>query len=107
MQRQALGGPRSANSIALHRLSDVSFNFGGVSADARLARVADVGVGAVDLLHHRPHETRELGDVPFENCPAEIEIAEDAIERVAMLVVRRSLEKRPCNLGPVLRRGDR
>src|SRR5476651_512892 len=101
MQRQALSGPRSANSIALHRLSDVRFNRGGVPADARLARLADVGVSAVDLLHHRSDETGELGNFPFEDRLAKIEVAQDPIERVAVLVVRRSFEKDPGDLGPV------
>src|SRR5450631_4034581 len=107
MQRQALSGPGGANPIALHRLSDVRFNLGGVPADARLTRLADVGVSTIDLLHHRSDETGELGYFPFEDRLAEIEVAEDPVERVAVLVIRCSLEKGPCDLGPVIRRGDR
>src|SRR5665213_847311 len=59
MQRQAPGGPGGANPIALHRSRDVRFNLGGVPADARLARPADVGVSVIDLLHHGSDKTSE------------------------------------------------
>jgi len=107
MQRQALGSPGGANPIALHCLGNVRFDLRGVPADARLARLADVGVGAINLLHHRSDKTRELSDFPFEERLAEIEVAEHPIERVAALVVPRGLEQRSGDLGPVIGRGDR
>ena len=105
MQRQARGGPWGVYPMALHRLRDIRFHLGGVSADARRARLANVGVGAIDFLHHGPDKTGELGDFTFEDELAEIEVAQHAIERVAPPVVRCVLEKYARNVRPVISRG--
>src|SRR5277367_38065 len=107
MQRQAPGAPRGADPVLLHRQSNVRFDLGGVSADARLAGLADFRVGRIYLLHHRAHQTGEFGDFSFEDGFAEIDIAQDPVERVAVPVVWRRLEKTPRDLGPVICRGDR
>ena len=53
-----------------------------MTGDACIARVSNVGIGAVCLLNHRAGETRELCNLTAQNCLAKIEVAEDAIKRI-------------------------
>ena len=65
-----------------------------VGADARVAGFADRGQGFVDLLHHRSDEAGELRNPAREDRPAEIDVAKNPIERISMLMIGCSLEKR-------------
>ena len=92
--------------MALHCIDNVRFNPGGVPVDARLARLTDLGVGAISFLHHRSDEAGELCDFPFKDFLAKIQIAENAVKRVTVLVVRRRFKKGARYIGPVVCRGD-
>src|ERR1700722_14541269 len=107
MQRQALSGPGDAQPIVLHRLRNIRFNRGSVSAEACLTRLANLRVRAIDLLHQRAEKTGELGDFALEELLAKIEVAQDPMERIAVLLVRRAAEKDRWCVGPVVRRSDR
>jgi hypothetical protein len=93
--------------MAPHRLGYISLKRGGVRANTGLARRPNRRACAVHLLHHRTDETCELGDCPFQERFAEIEVAEDPIQRIGAVVVRRRLEKRSRNFGPMFRHSDR
>ena len=77
-----------------------------VAADAGVAGVADGGVGVVDLLHHRADEAGEFRHRAFKDRAAEIDIAEHAVERILVPVIRRRREQGPGRLRPIVRRGD-
>ena len=77
-------------------------NEGTLQNRLRMQRQALSGPGGAN-----PIALHRLGDFPFEDRLADIEVAADPVERVAVLVVRCSLEKDPCDLGPVIRRSDR
>ena len=82
----------------------VGFEFLGVAADAGVAGFADCRASFVDFLHHRSDEACELRNLAGEDCPAEIDVAENAIERVLVLVVGRAREKHTCHFRPIVGR---
>jgi len=47
----------------------------------------------VNFLRHGPDETGELGKIAFDDRLAELDVTEQAIERVVMVVVGRVLEE--------------
>jgi len=107
VQRQTLGRAWPAELVKLHRIGNVGFHFGGMTADAGIARVSNVGVGPVCLLNHRASETRELCNVTAQHCLAKIEVAEDAIKRILESVVGSGSEKRIAQLRPMIGGCDR
>ena len=97
VQREACGGPWRADVVKLHRIGNVGFHLGGMTADACIARVPNLGVGSVCLLNHRAGETGELCNLTAQHCLAKIEVAEDAIKRIVESVVGSGSEKRALN----------
>src|SRR6185312_12850767 len=74
--------------------------------DAGFARAANSGVGLVGLLDHRAGKTREFYRCTAQHRLAEIEIAEQTIERVVEWVVGRCGEVGVIRLRPMIRGGD-
>src|SRR5882724_2572599 len=107
VKREAFGGPFRARRVAPLRLDDVGDEARSVLGDMALAGLADRGMGLVGLLHHRPQETGELGQLALEDRPAEIDVAEEALHRIGQLAVRRAGEDAVSPRGEVPGRGDR
>ena len=95
VQREAFGCPCRANTVELHRIGNVGFHPGGMTADARIARASSVGVGPVCLLDHRASETHGLSDVTAQHCHVTIGVAGDAIRRVGESVVGSAARSAP------------
>ena len=102
VQRGTPGRPVGARRIARHRLVDIGFELLCMTADTRVAGVADGGMGVVGLLHHRADEASELGDFASDERPAEIEVGQHPVERIFVLVIRRGGEQRPRGFGPII-----
>lgn len=94
VQRKAFGCPRSTDAIPLHRIGNVGLQAGGLTADACIACVANVGVRRIYLLNHRAGETGKLCNFTAQHCLAEIKITEDAIKRIVESMVGGGGEKR-------------
>ena len=107
VQRQAFGCPGHVKVVKLHRIGNVGFHFGGMTADGCIARASNVRMGAVGLLNQCASETRELGNVTSQYCLAEIEVAEDAIKRIIESVVGSGSEKRLARLRKMIGGCDR
>src|SRR3546814_20091073 len=91
------------------RISDWSSDMcsSDLGGDARLARGADRVAGRIGFLHHRADETGEILDRAFQHRQAEVDMAEQAVERIVELRVRRQLAHRPRARGPALLRTPR
>src|SRR5690242_2917183 len=61
----------------------------------------------VGLLHHRPEEAGELGELALQHDPAEVDVPQQPLERIGELPVRGLREHALRHLGEVLGRGDR
>src|SRR3546814_13730042 len=100
--------PRSTRTYTLFPYTTLfrseRFAIGG---DARLARGADRVARRIGFLDHRADEAGEILDRTFEHRQADVDVAEQSVERVVEPGVRRPFEHRPRALGPALGRGDR
>ena len=67
---------------------------------SQAARMA--GFELESLLHHRADQASELGNLACEQLLSELEVAENALQRVRVPVIRRGLKKLACDLGPML-----
>ena len=76
-------------------------------ADIGVTGAADRGVGVLSFLHHCAKEARKFGDWPREDRRAEIDIAEQAIQGIRELTIRRAAEKPLGHLRKMRRRSDR
>ena len=83
IERETLSGPARLGRVQRFRQGDVLGDAGGVDANISLARAADRGVGLVGLLHHRAKEAGELGDGAGDDRAPEMDVAEQAIERIS------------------------
>ena len=59
-------------------------------------------MGSIGFLHHRADETGELIQFAAYQFTPEIDVAEHAIERIGVVVIRRGGEKRACYFRPVI-----
>src|SRR5580692_7351146 len=107
MQRETFGRPWRAQAVTLHCIGNVGFHLGGMSADACIARLSNIGVGLVCLLNHRSGETGEFRDLTTQDGLAKIEVAEDAIKRIVESVVGSGREECDAQLRPMIRGCDR
>lgn len=105
VQCQASRRPIRADTVKLHRLGYVCFQRCSLAADRCIACLPYLGVGSIYLLHQRAGETGELRELSFEQPLAEVEIAEDPIQGIAVLVIERRPKKGRRELGPAIQRG--
>src|SRR5262245_37935241 len=82
VQSEALCSPLRAESALSHRLGDVGLQLLSVLADAAFASGPNCRARRKGLLHHCAHKARELGNVTFEQLLSELEVAENALQRV-------------------------
>ena len=99
---EAFGGPVGVDAVQLDGLGDVGYESGRVLADAFVAGIAEGRMGVVDLLHHGSDEAGELGQLAAEECLAEVDVAEEAIEWVGEEAVRGGGEEASCDEAPVV-----
>src|ERR1700738_1948343 len=83
MERQALGTPCRLGRVERFRRFYVLGNPRRVRADISLAGATDRGMRVVSLLHHGAEEAGELGDRPRGDRAPEIDVAEQAIQKIA------------------------
>jgi len=107
IEREALRAPFRRGRVERFGRGDVLCDIGSVRADIGVTGAADRGVGVVGLLHHGAEEAREFGDWPREDRRAEIDITEQAIQRIGELAIRRVAEKPLGHLRKMRHRGDR
>src|SRR6185503_20846608 len=81
VQSEASCSPLPANSALSHRLGDVRLQLLRVPADAGVAGGPNCRVRRESLLHHRPDETGELGNLAREQVLPELEVTENALQR--------------------------
>src|SRR6185437_4886104 len=89
VKRQASRRPITANAVTVHGFGDIRLDLGRVAADAGIARIANLGAGLIDFLHHSSDKAGEFGNRAGEDRLAEIDVAENPLERISMAVVRR------------------
>src|ERR1700733_13163922 len=83
VKRQALSGPVREKGPLAHSFFYVGNQRCGVLADTTIAGVADSRVRVVDLLHHGAGEAGEVRQLAPQPGLAEIDISEQAVERVS------------------------
>jgi hypothetical protein len=105
IEREALRAPFRRGRIERFGRGDVLCDIGSVRADIGVTGAADGGVGVVSFLHHGAEEAREFGDWPREDRSAEIDIAEQAIQGIRKLAIRRVAKKPLGHLRKMRRRG--
>ena len=93
IEGETLRAPLRFGRIKRFRGRDVLFNLGSVRADISVTCTTDRGVGVVSFLHHGAEEAGELGDRSGEDCRAEIDVAEQAIQGVCESAIGRAPEK--------------
>lgn len=104
--REARRGPVGLDAARRHGRRDVRFERRRVAEDAGGAGVADRRVRPVDLLRHGPDEAGEFGGIAVDDRLAELDIAEQAVERVVEPVVRRVREEGRGGFRPIGGGGD-
>ena len=107
IEREALRAPLRLGRIKRFGRGDVLRDIGSVRADIGVTGAADRGVGVVSFLHHGAEEAGELWEGSGEDSFAEIDIAQQAIQGIRELVIRRVAEKSLGHLRKMRRRGDR
>ena len=78
---------KSAAAALRHGRGDVGLQRQGVADDLALAGGADRRVGGVGLLHHGAEEAGVFGQLALEDLAAEVDVAEQALERVGERLV--------------------
>ena len=89
----AFGGPGRLRRIAALGGFDVGDQHGDVRRHALLAGGANVGVGRVGLLHQRAEQAGVVGQFALQDLGAEIDVAEQALQRVVEATIRRGGEE--------------
>jgi hypothetical protein len=107
VEREAFRAPLRSRRVEHLGRGNVLCNLGGVRADISVTRTADRGMRFLTLLHHGAQEAGESRYRPGEDCRAEIDIAEHAIQRIRELAIRRGTEQSLRHLGKMLGRRDR
>src|SRR5262245_6250898 len=102
MQSQAARGPSRLDAVCFHGGGYIRFDLLGMSADRARASIADRGMAVIGFLHHRTDEAGELRHCPGQNCFAEIDIAEHAVERLWVGMIGRRCEKSVRRVRPML-----
>jgi len=102
MASQAFRG-NAGHSMVRHGLSDIGFQRSSIAHDAVLAGVPDGGAGAKRFLDKRSGDARELFNGSADKGNTKIYIAQYAIQRVGMSMIRRFGEKAFCSLCPEFR----
>src|SRR5262249_40500462 len=93
VQSQAASGPARLDAVCFDRCGYIRFDLLGMTADRARASIADRRMAVVGFLHHRAHEAGEFRHFPSQNCFAEINVAEHAVERIWISVIGRRCEK--------------
>jgi hypothetical protein len=99
---QAAGAPIAGDTALANGLSNVRLESCGMSADALLTCLTDGRVGAIDLLHHGSDEAGKVGQFSLKDCLAEIDVGEQAVERVDERAVRCGGEEASGDGAPML-----
>jgi hypothetical protein len=107
VEREALGGPVREHVPLAHGFFDVWNQRRSMLADTAIAGVADGRVRVVDLLHHGAGEAGEVGQLTHEQGLAEIDIGQQAVERISDCVIRCGGKERTRAFAPVAGCGQR
>lgn len=107
MPRQIGRSHARRRAIGVDRRLDVGGQRVAIGGDARFAGEPDRLAGRIGVLHHRADEADEAVDRAVKHREAEIDMAEQSVERILELRVRQHLEHRPRALGPGLGGRDR
>src|SRR5262249_12850 len=87
VQSQAASGPFRLDAVCFDRGSYIGLDLLGMTADRARAGIADRGMAIIGFLHHRAHKTGELRHRAGQNCFAEVDVAEHAVEWIRMGMV--------------------
>ena len=82
MWRARLAGVNARPAVLRHQRGDVGLQRQGVAGDLALAGRADRRVGGVGLLHHGAEQAGVFGQLALEDLAAEVDVAEQALERI-------------------------
>lgn len=93
VERQTGSGPRRMNVVFLDRFGNVGLERLSVTADAEVAGFANRGKRVVCLLHHGAHQASEFGQFAVQQRFAEINVGQDALERIGGFVIRSGCEE--------------
>ena len=81
--------PRRVGCIAASGFGDVLGHCRRVCADVPIARSAKRGVSVVSFLDHRAEQTGEIREGTLQDRDAEVDVAQQPIERVGGILIRR------------------
>jgi len=104
VQRKRSSAPVGRKPTGVDGRPDVGFQRGGVAGDAARAGVAKGRDGLIGLLHHGADEAGEFRYLALQQSLAEGNVAEHALQRIGVVVIRRSGKQRAGDLRPVIRR---
>src|SRR5689334_6966420 len=107
VQRQAASGPSRLDTMCFDGSGYIRFDLRGVIADRMRARIADCRMAVVGFLYHRAYETRELRHSAGQNCLAEVDVAQHAVEWILIVMIWRRCEESVGHLRPVIGGRDR
>ena len=93
VQSQAASGPSRLDVPCFDRGGYIRLDPLGMTADRAGASIADRRMAVIGFLYHRAHEAGELTHRAGQNCFAEVDVAEHAVERIGMGVIGRRCEK--------------
>jgi hypothetical protein len=107
IEREAFRGPLREHVPLTDRFFDVGNQRRSVLVDTAIAGIADGRVCVVDLLHHGAGEAGVVGQLAHEQGFAEIDISQQAVERVSECVIGRGGKERGAAFDPVVGGGQR
>src|SRR5262249_17455533 len=98
--------PSGAYSALLHRRLDVLLDLSRTVVDRCPTCPHEVGMRCVNLLNHGASEAGNFADFLLEHHLSKLEVAQNAVQRVVMGVIRRRGEYGVRALGPVVGAGN-
>ena len=104
MPGETFGSPVHDDPTLLSGGFDVRFKRGCMAEDALRASIPDRGGGVVNLLRHRADEAGVFKSLAADDPLSEIEVRQNAVQRIVRLVIRCSSEQGAGRLSPVIRR---
>ena len=93
VSREALGSPVARDATLLSCRLDIGLQRCRMAEDAAATGIANVRRAGVNLLRHRSDQAGELGEVAGDDCLAERDIGENAIQRIGRIVIWRGVEE--------------
>lgn len=106
VQSKAGSGPRGLQFVFLNCLRDIRLECRCVIADAEVAGLANERRRLVRFLHHGAHQAGEFGQFAVQQRFAEVDVGEDALQRIGRLVIRSGREESAGLLVPASRCGQ-